>query len=521
MHGLTGQTADRIALAERAPLQVADVRLDPATRMLGGPGGETQIEPRVMQVLLALADADGRVMTRDMLEKLCWQGLFVSEDSLTRAISAIRRALREVGSDRLKVETIPKTGYRLVAAPDEQTAAEPALPAAAPPPHRDLTRRNLLGGLAVAAVGAAGISAFLARRPKAVPEADELKAQGWDSWRQGLPDAESQGLGFVQEAARIAPQDAGAWGLVALLARNVWEMGVPEEAQAAFETTQSAIRRALAIDGREGNALAARAMMLPIFGDWGAARRRLDEVLAVRPDQVPALDALGVLHFSSGYGREGLAIAARLADADPLAAVFQHKLVYRLWAAGDIAQADRVADRALSLWPGHPAIWFARMWTYGYTGRAEAALRMIRQAVERRSLGPAMAELYLATFEAGESRRPADVARAVELNRAAALKAPGAAVASVQHLAWLGDLDGAFEVARGYLQRQGPAVGSLQPDPTIAPTLNEQHRRKTMMLFIPATAPMRADPRFLTLAEEIGLTRYWEAAGRRPDFLSG
>jgi hypothetical protein len=51
------------------------------------------------------------------------------------------------------------------------------------------------------------------------------------------------------------------------------------------------------------------------------------------------------------------------------------------------------------------------------------------------------------------------------------------------------------------------------------PSVNDQRRRKTNMLFIPVSAPMRSDPRFSSLTEDIGLAAYWDEAGVAPDHL--
>jgi tetratricopeptide (TPR) repeat protein len=232
-----------------------------------------------------------------------------------------------------------------------------------------------------------------------------------------------------------------------------------------------------------------------------------------------ALSDLGILEMSTGRMKVALAITEQQAEADPLAAVHQYKLVYRLWSAGRIAEMDIAADRALNLWPAHPAIWFARMWTYGYTGRAQAARAMLADADTRPDMPPPVLQMFADTMRALETRQADDVRAAIAINLDHTRKAPGAAVAAVQHLSALGDLDGAFDVARGYLVREGPLVGQLRHADSKMVRLNEQHRRKTMVLFIPATAPMRADPRFLELVRAIGLTAYWEASGLGPDAL--
>src|SRR3982750_4531860 len=103
-------TAD---LAAREDFTLGGVIVSPSTRALRGPDGTEDIEPRVMQVLVVLAEAAGQVVTRETLFNRCWGGVYVGDDSLNRAVAAVRRAVETVGG-RFQVETIPRTGYRLV-----------------------------------------------------------------------------------------------------------------------------------------------------------------------------------------------------------------------------------------------------------------------------------------------------------------------------------------------------------------------------------------------------------------------
>ena len=68
-----------------------------------------RLEPKVMQVLLCLADNAGRTVSRDQLMAEVWNGAIVSEDAVNRCISRIRKVFSD-GS--VKIATVPKIGYR-------------------------------------------------------------------------------------------------------------------------------------------------------------------------------------------------------------------------------------------------------------------------------------------------------------------------------------------------------------------------------------------------------------------------
>ncbi|WP_414885309.1 winged helix-turn-helix domain-containing protein [Sphingomonas sp. Root241] len=72
-----------------------------------------QIEPKVMQVLVVLQSRENEVVSRSELHETCWAGRVVSDDSLNRAISALRRLSQLGGPAGFRIETIAKVGYRL------------------------------------------------------------------------------------------------------------------------------------------------------------------------------------------------------------------------------------------------------------------------------------------------------------------------------------------------------------------------------------------------------------------------
>ncbi|MFD0740030.1 winged helix-turn-helix domain-containing protein [Lysobacter koreensis] len=88
-----------------------------------------RITPKSLGVLLALVEQAGRVVSREALLAQVWPDTLPSNDVVTQAITQLRKAFGEERGDVHYIETIAKTGYRLLA-PVEWLATQVA---AAPP----------------------------------------------------------------------------------------------------------------------------------------------------------------------------------------------------------------------------------------------------------------------------------------------------------------------------------------------------------------------------------------------------
>lgn len=76
---------------------------------------ERQLEPRLIKLLCFLAANEERVLSREQLVQELWPRVVVNENSLTRAISELRKQLQSPDSLISNyIETIPKRGYRLL-----------------------------------------------------------------------------------------------------------------------------------------------------------------------------------------------------------------------------------------------------------------------------------------------------------------------------------------------------------------------------------------------------------------------
>ncbi len=100
-----------IDLAGAADFTLGDARVRPSSREICGAGRTVALEPRVMQVLVALAARPGRTITRDELLAACWGSTVVGEDALQRCIGRLRKVAHQVGGFR--IETLSRIGYRL------------------------------------------------------------------------------------------------------------------------------------------------------------------------------------------------------------------------------------------------------------------------------------------------------------------------------------------------------------------------------------------------------------------------
>ncbi len=103
----------------------------PTLGTLNGPGGTAHLEPKVMAVLVCLAEQPGEVVTRDQLITRVWHGRIVSDEVLSRCVSLLRTSLGDNPREPNLIQTVPKIGYRLIV-PVEPHAEAPAPSAAEP-----------------------------------------------------------------------------------------------------------------------------------------------------------------------------------------------------------------------------------------------------------------------------------------------------------------------------------------------------------------------------------------------------
>ena len=96
--------------------QLGELRIDPKAGEAAGPGGREKLDPKVIDVLVMLAQNAREVVLREELLARLWPNVVVSDEVLSRCIYELRKQLSLAGgSEQYKdmIETVPKRGYRL------------------------------------------------------------------------------------------------------------------------------------------------------------------------------------------------------------------------------------------------------------------------------------------------------------------------------------------------------------------------------------------------------------------------
>ena len=501
-------------LALRPDFQVGPVTVSPSRRLVQGPAGSANVEPLIMQVLLLLLDAAGRVVTRDILFDQCWGGAAVGDDSLNRAIAGVRRIFDQVAPGQVEIETIPRTGYRLTGTvlPGQQSD-QPSDPARRAPV---VSRRTLVGGGA-AAIAVASISLAGALRPRTDARFTALVEQADQVLRHEYSERGRSAGAILKQALAIHPDNSTALGMLAY-AHAVTGTDARPGSVSQVPAAERAIKAALAADSENPHARLALLLFQRSGFDWAATEDQLRGILRDAPRNTLALGWLAALYQAAGRNRLSWNVNEEVIRIDPLSPGAHHRRALKHWLFGRTEDAYRVIDRVIQIWPHHPWVWNARFLILAFTGRAPAALDMIDDAASRPpTITPARMAQWRPTLAALEKPSPAAIAAAREANLSAAKQSPGQAAYAVMALSGIGEIDAAYQVAEGFLLAKGKIV-TRQPSDRANMLVNNRGWRQTQWLSTPPLAQFRADPRYGPLCDGIGLTAYWRLRQIKPDY---
>jgi transcriptional activator of cad operon len=112
-----------------AMLRIGDWCVNPTSGQLSRAGETAQLEVRTLRLLLCLAEHVGEVVSIEDLLRQVWSGVVVSPDSVYQAVASLRRQLGDDSKQPTYIATVPRLGYRMIAAvsawEDESAKAPP------------------------------------------------------------------------------------------------------------------------------------------------------------------------------------------------------------------------------------------------------------------------------------------------------------------------------------------------------------------------------------------------------------
>jgi DNA-binding winged helix-turn-helix (wHTH) protein/TolB-like protein len=549
-----------IDLAHEPPFRLGGLEVRPATRELVAGEARQVLEPRIMQVLVALARRRGEVVSRDDLIAECWGGRVVGDDSIDRCISAIRRLAETHGG--FSVETIVRVGYRLKEGEARRSGGLWPKPRAG---------RWAWAAAVLAVVIAAASGLWLLRdRILPPPKAQDVRVAilPFDTLGSG-PEARAFADSLREEILGVLAknqvlvvsrdQSAGLRGPGN--SQAIERLGVRLMLGGAVQQSGSTLRvRVRLEDARshltmwsrdfEGPAQDADFLQTRVAGHitnvttWMTSDRygigsRIDlptlAAYAEGGDEIETGGDRGVAIFRQvvarapdfSYGHSGLASALFLSiDSAPTAQRAQMRAEVRREAdralsldphngEGYVALAgltplsgwrerEALIKKGLSVDPGSPYLASLYGTLLADVGRGEEALAMQQRAVA--------ADPYWPRGHANLAKRLVDQGRVEEglaaIERAARLW-PDDPFVNETHLRLAletaDDRDAAFsELDRLFANRAADATYGWDG--------------ATSILFAPAASSVRMDPRFTSLAARLGLVAYWRTTGKWPDF---
>ena len=391
-------------------------------------------------------------------------------------------------------------------------------PAARLPPSRALppvSRRTIvLGASGAAVLGTSGGALWWALQNRDDPRLRPLLDNAEDAMRAGTADDETNKQ--LERAVAMQPDSARAWGLLALI-RVLASHGNDRDSAELVRGSTTAARRALSLDPDEDNALLAMFHLEGSALDWATRDARLRRIIALNPKNVLAIQELVVLVQAAGMNKESYDWNERALVLEPLSPDLLGLRALKLFILGRNSEADKVIDQARSLYPDNGWIRWNRFLMLALSGRSLAAGAMFKTDPDI-AKRPNDAKVWRAALSALDQPSASNVAAARAACLEGAVISPELAGQGVLIMSALGEVDTAFDIANGFLLSRGPVVRREQPGADADAAKDAGWRVNTQWLFLPSTAIMRADPRFLELCDGVGLVAYWRKRGVKPDY---
>ena len=227
-----------------------------------------------------------------------------------------------------------------------------------------------------------------------VAQTEEIERTGGEGY--GTPEANSSMIPLLEEATRIEPAYARAWGRLGRQYFRAAMQGWTEDRSGAIERAVELCSKAVALDPTEWESQAYHALTL-IFGkhDFGPARFHAMEAVRLNPSAALARHACGCALEWIGEPEAALEHLYAIFDLDPnytnRAAVLGDITTCELF-VGNLKAAEDAARKIMNIAPDYARGLQRVVMTLGHSGDIETAQRALARVYE---LMPYFDEAYV------------------------------------------------------------------------------------------------------------------------------
>ena len=317
-----------------------------------------------------------------------------------------------------------------------------------------------------------------------------------------LSQGDTATLSIFRQLTSKAPDFAPGWAKLALIEGKSFPGTAPPDRPTLAKAAQAHLDRAKRLDPTLPDVFAADANFHPSDGTKpGRALEILGRGLALHPDSALLHSMRADFLAQVGRTNESVSEARQAMQLNPLSPLFRDGYISGLAYAGRTAAAFDELKAAEQIWPGSAVLNEVRYRLDLRYGDPRNALRMLEQRGAGDLQPVPMDQAWKGFLEARIDPSPANVEKSLSAFRDRYRRDPGDIPGYLQALGTFGRVDEAYRV--------------VVPAETLDSML-----ASTESLFRAHMHSIRADPRFIGLADRLGLLAYWQKSGVWPDFCA-
>ena len=221
-------------------------------------------------------------------------------------------------------------------------------------------------------------------RSGAAPDMDahDMAARAYSLWYRHAPAMSAEATGLVNRALELDPQCAFAWVMLANMQNMALATRNFTDWEAATALSESAARKAIALDPENRTAHAVLGAALAFQGRFEEALSALERQMDLNPNHAMAHQWIGIAHILMGNARlaiRPLETAIALSPRDPRMSTFIRNLALAHLHINEDAQALIIAERSIH----HPNPWPRSFETLAAAYAVNGLMEEARAAVKR------------------------------------------------------------------------------------------------------------------------------------------